>query len=162
LKVIAQEADSEPQAFSISSTDLLELMQAVLAKGDSFRFRARGSSMTPFIRSGDVITISSLDKRGAGLGMVVAFKHPAGGHLVIHRVVGVAPGAVFIKGDNIPHRTDGWIPAGNLLGCVLEIRRNGKRVWLGLGIERYLIAFFSKVQWLIPIRSALAALRGRK
>jgi len=162
LKEIAREVDTEPRAFSISSIDLMELMQAVLAKDGVFQFRAGGSSMTPFIRSGDVITIASLDRRGARLGMVVAFKHPAGGHLVIHRIVGVAPGAVFIKGDNSPHRTDGWIPVGNLLGRVLEIRRNGKHVWLGLGIERYLIAFFSKVQWLIPIRSALAALRGRK
>jgi signal peptidase I len=151
----------EPQTYSISGSDLAALMEAVLAKDGTFRFTASGSSMAPFIQTGDMVTISPLRKGRVGLGTVVAFKHPVGGHLVIHRVVGVAHGTFLIKGDNTPHRSDGWIPSGCLIGRVLEITRDGRRVWLGLGVERYLIAFFSRWQWLIPLRGALAALRRR-
>jgi signal peptidase I len=162
LKMKVEEVVLEPESYSISSADLLELMQEVLAKDGLFRFKARGSSMTPFIRDGDVITITRLRSGKAGLGAIVAFRHPDGGHLVIHRTIKVASDAVLIKGDNNPQKADGWIPNENILGSVVEIKRDGKRVWLGLGGERLLIAFFSRLKWLIPLRGVVAALRGRK
>jgi hypothetical protein len=41
----------------------IELLHATLAKGVPFPFRARGSSMHPFIKDGDVITVSPLGER---------------------------------------------------------------------------------------------------
>ena len=49
------------------------LLQTAMAKGAPFSFRARGSSMHPFIRDGDVITVSPLGEGSPGLGDVVAF-----------------------------------------------------------------------------------------
>ena len=43
---------------SLSGEALIELMRAVLARGLPFRFAARGFSMAPFIRDGDVISVS--------------------------------------------------------------------------------------------------------
>ena len=51
----------------------IELLQATLAEGAPFTFRARGSSMHPFIKDGDVITVSPLGEDSPGLGDVVAF-----------------------------------------------------------------------------------------
>lgn len=162
MKQKAENPIAEAEGFSISSDALLDLMGDVLARGVPFKFKARGSSMTPFVRDGDVITISPLDQGRVGLGMIVAFNYPGRRNLVIHRIVDVAPDEVLIKGDNSPDKPDGWIPNGNLLGHVIEIRRAGRRIWLGLGSERCLIAFFSRRKWIIPLRRAVAVLRGMK
>ncbi len=60
----------------LSGPDLIELLQAVLDKGVPFRFRAKGFSMTPFIKDGDVITIFPLEGSRPRLGDIVAFTHP--------------------------------------------------------------------------------------
>jgi hypothetical protein len=72
---------------TISNRALSELLQAVLDKGMPFRFRAPGFSMSPFIRDGDVITISRLSGDSPGQGTVVAFSQPKTGKLIVHRVV---------------------------------------------------------------------------
>ena len=76
----------------ISMPVFLDLTRAVLGEGRTWRFRALGKSMTPFIKDGDVITIAPVSvERDIGLGDVVAYVHrwPGGQHLVVHRVVGL-------------------------------------------------------------------------
>ena len=69
-------SSSRPQDLPLSGQALLDLMRAVLAKGVPFRFCARGWSMAPFIRDGDVITVSPLRQSLPGVGEVVAFVRP--------------------------------------------------------------------------------------
>lgn len=154
--------------FSFSSKALVELIQATLAKGACFRLKANGFSMSPFIRDGDVITISKLSNLNIGLGKVLAFTAPQTGKLVIHRVVGKNNGLYLIKGDNALN-IDGLICKENILGYVNRIERNNRDISLGLGWERLIIAFFSKIKvlylatWLsrllpLPIRNALKSI----
>ena len=117
--------------------------------------------MAPFIRDGDVITVTPLLNRLPGVGEVFAFMHPHNGKLVVHRVVARRKAEVVILGDNDATCTDGNVPLENLLGRVTGIERNGKPVWLGLGRERTLIAWLSRVRWLIPLQGWLAAWRKR-
>ncbi len=108
--------------------------------------------MAPFIRDGDVITISPLQHTLPGLGDVVAFvRHPVG-NLVVHRVVARHAKTWFIQGDNEPECADGIIPVEDLLGRVTRIERDGRDMWLGLGPERFLIAWLSRTRRLIPLR----------
>ncbi|MEA3438827.1 MAG: hypothetical protein U9R58_00935 [Chloroflexota bacterium] len=46
---------------ALSGEALRELMREVLSKGVPVRFRARGWSMEPFIRNGDLICVSPLE-----------------------------------------------------------------------------------------------------
>ena len=125
---------------SLSGPAFVELIRAVLDKGLPFRFKAKGISMHPFIRHGDVLTISPLSDNLPRYGDVVAFIRPKVSSLVVHRVVGKRDGAFLIKGDNIAY-TDGYIPMANILGSVTKVERDGKEIYLGLGLERLLIAF---------------------
>ena len=125
-------------------------MREVLGKGLPFRFQARGWSMSPFIRDGDVITVAPLLKTGPGLGAVVAFIHPGTGDLVVHRILGRKEAGWLIQGDNLAHSPDGVIPAAHILGRVAEIQRQGRRVRLGLGIERYGLILLSRLGLLTP------------
>lgn len=142
----------------LSGSALLELLRAVLHKGKSFRFRAKGFSMSPFVRDGDVITVSPLSGASLRFGHVVAFIDPGTGKLVVHRVVGRCGGAWFIQGDNIAEN-DGLIPEANLLGRVTRIERAGKRIFFGLGLERSLTAWLARHGWLLRAKSLCFFLR---
>ena len=65
-----------PGELIISGEDFLGIMRSILEKGISFRFKAGGSSMIPFIRNGDIVTVRPY--RGAPIqkGDVVAFTNP--------------------------------------------------------------------------------------
>lgn len=126
-------------------------MLAVLAKGCDFRFRARGWSMTPFIRDGDVLCVSPFLENPPGVGEVVAYIQPTCEKLAVHRLVRRQGNDWLILGDNTPGATSERVPSTNLIGRVTCIERDSKRVWLGLGPERYLIALFSRTGILLPM-----------
>jgi hypothetical protein len=128
-----------------------------LARGVSFRFEARGSSMSPFIRDRDVVTVAPLRGRRARLGEVVAFTGPDEG-LVLHRVVARRPGLYETRADNSVS-SDGLIPAPRVLGVVERVERRGHRVRIGLGPERALVAGLARARVLYPL---IAILRGAR
>ena len=137
------------EELSLSGTAFATLLRAVLDKGAPFRFRATGFSMSPFIRNGDVLTVSPLSGRPR-LGDVVAFVKEETGGLVIHRVVGTSAGGCLIRGDN-SSRDDGYVPEANILGRITKVERNGKKMLLGLGPERYVIGVLARKGLLIPL-----------
>lgn len=124
----------------LSMTALRELLYAVLERGFPFRLCCKGGSMSPFIKDGDMITIVSLDGAAPRMGDFVVFIRPSSGFVVVHRVVGKRNDEYLIQGDSISE-PDGWIPRTDILGRVTEIERNGRRIRLGLGIERLAIVF---------------------
>jgi signal peptidase I len=126
-------------------------MRAVLTKECSFRFQAKGWSMTPFIKDGDVITISPFMEKKPGLGDVVAYLRPGSEKLVVHRLVGRQGKAWLILGDNTPEDAMDFVARENVIGRVARIERNGKKVSLGLGTERAWIALFSRKGFLLPV-----------
>jgi signal peptidase I len=135
---------------SLFGAVLSELLGAVLEKGVPFRFRANGLSMLPFIKDGDVVTVSPLFNAKPHLGDVLAFVYPGTKKLVIHRVVGKKDDSCIIRGDNTSE-PDGMVPLANILGRVTRVDRNGKRIILGLGPERRLIAFLAARRLLFPL-----------
>lgn len=117
------------EGISLSAPMIMELIEAVHEKGASFRFQALGNSMRPAIRDGDIITISPLKGRMPRRGDVLAFRHPACPHMLVHRVLHAMDKKYFIKGDNC-QEADGWVPAENILGVITQVERRGKkRFW---------------------------------
>lgn len=155
---------SKPALFAVQAGEipfsgqaLAELMRAVLDRGRPFRFRARGWSMAPFIRDGDVITVAPLEHEIPPIGAVVAFTRPNAGNLVVHRIIARHANGVLMQGDRFSSCADGLVPLDNLLGRVTHIERSGRPIWLGLGPERTLIAWLSRARVLIPRRNGLGA-----
>lgn len=141
----------------LSTRAFEELLRSVLAKGMCCRFLVRGFSMSPFIRNGDVVTVSPLGSAAHGLGDVVVFVPLRGGGPVIHRVVGKLNGSYVLKGDNLPE-SDGLVPPENILGYIRAVERKGKRISVGLGPEKVLIALLTRrgllTRMLLPLRKA--------
>jgi hypothetical protein len=114
----------------LSSESLAELLKAVLAKGKPLRFRARGVSMSPFIKDGDVVTVAPLEGAAPRTGDIAAFLHPATGQVVIHRIVREKSGQFHLKGDNAGE-IDGAFSVEKFLGIVTRVERAGAAVRLG-------------------------------
>lgn len=149
----------------LSRADLAQLMQAVLDRNMPFRFRAGGFSMAPFIKDGDVLTVSPWPDSPPGLGDVAAFLYPAGGMLAVHRIVAQTKSGYRLKGDGTD-AADGLIPRSHMVGIVRKVERNGRGILLGLGPEKILIALLSGSGLLVlllrPFRLLSQALRGAR
>ena len=132
-----------PSSVFITHQLLSELLSNVLAKGSCCRFQSKGQSMSPFIKDGDMVTISPLMNSSISFGSIVAFICPKTRKLVIHRVVGKNGNHYLTKGDNAIE-ADNLVPRENIVGFVSRIERNCNELFLGLGIERLAIALLSR------------------
>jgi hypothetical protein len=114
-----------------------------LRDGLSARLEVTGRSMTPFVQSGDRVTVKPADADGLSFGDVVVFA--AGGHaLTVHRIVGWSGEAIRSRGD-MAGQEDAPVARHEVLGVVTRVERRGKRLRLGLGPERSLIARLSRL-----------------
>ncbi len=136
-------ADLAGQALTLSGSGLSTLMTACLEKGAGFRFRARGSSMTPFIRDGDILTVSGAPDIRPQVGDVAAVINPATGTVIVHRIVREKGTAFCIKGDNCRH-ADGFFDKSTVTGVIVKAERHGRPVRFGLGPEKRMAALLSR------------------
>lgn len=143
----------------LSGQALANVAGAILVRGAHFRFRARGWSMMPYIRDGDLLTLSPISGT-LRLGDVVGFVHPPGDHLVVHRVVGRTVDGWLLRGDSLPEG-DGRVDQMHILGRVTRVERGGRVVRFGLGPERAVIAWLSSHGLLCSSMTAVRRLRGR-
>jgi hypothetical protein len=144
---------------ALSGPGLVDLLTAVLGRKRSFRFRAKGYSMAPFIRDGDVITLAPLGNTPPRMGEVVAYVNPTRERLVVHRVVARRGNAFLIKSDN-ESRSDGLVPCRCILGRVTRVERDGRHVRFGLGSDRIPMAILHRSGLLLPLLRVARMLLG--
>jgi phage repressor protein C with HTH and peptisase S24 domain len=103
------------------NVDAAEVIADLLSRGHSVRFRARGDSMHPIIRSDDQLLVEPVTTIARG-DVVLAL---ADRGLTAHRVIEIRGDAVVTRGDNAPD-DDGAIARGRILGRVTHAERNGR------------------------------------
>jgi len=112
--------------------DFESLSSEVLHSGKRLRFRAKGGSMHPFIRNGELLLVEPADGSAMGLGEVAFYRTEDGG-IAAHRVVGKSG-----RGDRVLLATKGdavrgashAVPCSEVLGRVVAIERQGTEVRL--------------------------------
>jgi len=152
---------------SQTTIGLLSIVEAFAEAGVPLRTTVRGTSMTPFIRDGDVVVVDPIRGAPPCVGDVVAFRHPGTRRLTVHRIVGRDPAGWVLRGDGCP-AADGVVPEADILGRVVTVERRGKPVRLGLGASGAWVAALSRGGWLrrllvaagLPRRGAGFALRA--
>ncbi len=127
---------------SLSGSALREFLAAVLDRGVPFRFTARGVSMYPFVRDGDLVTVAPLRARGPREGDVVAVRGRED-RLIVHRLVATECGEYETRGDNCPE-SDGRVSGDAVLGIVTRVERAGRPVRFGAGPVGEAIARLSR------------------
>ena len=116
---------------TLNSRSLIDLIEQVHKKKSDFKFKASGSSMTPCILDGDIITISPIGKNKPIPGEVVAYKNESGSELIVHRITKKSGEYYSIKGDNTTY-SHHLVPAEKILGIVTSVEREGKSIfWPG-------------------------------
>jgi hypothetical protein len=130
------------QTFELAPGDFRELLREAMSRGVSLRFAAAGTSMDPFIKDGDVVTVAPLPSR-LSPGDIVAAVSPANGLVIVHRIVRLSEGEALLKGDNLP-AADGTAAGAALLGRVTRVERSGRPVVLGSERGSGLIACLSR------------------
>jgi len=145
----------------ISGDSLAGLMRAVLDKGKPFRFEARGTSMHPFIRDGDVVTVVPLAGLDPRPGDVAAFVQPGTSGVRVHRIVKVEAGRYFLKGDNAPD-VDGALARDMILGLVVRLERGGRARPVGPTFLAAAIARLSRTFWFTRLSRRARRLFARR
>jgi signal peptidase I len=118
----------------IRQSELADVATEVLARGGLFCFKASGSSMFPFIRSGALVYIEPMDTGLLKVGDVVLYRR--GRSIAVHRVVGEKrqDGVVriLIRGDADSGPPEA-VPPRDIIGLVAGIDNGGGFVSLRTG-----------------------------
>jgi hypothetical protein len=121
----------------VDPDDFKHLYTEILHKGGLLRFKARGCSMSPFVRDGAVITVEPVEATNVKFGDVVFCSSKVG--TVVHRVVGKCllnkEPAFMIRGDYASSSVETFL-ATEVLGRVVSVEHRGKTVRLNQGFLR--------------------------
>ncbi len=152
------------EVLDLKREDFSSITQEVLSRGRVLRFRAKGGSMSPFIRNGDVVEVVPL-KGKINLGDIILYRSSYGNPLV-HRVIQTNKESIVTKGDSVPS-SDQPMLSRHVLGQVVSVEKNGRRIRLDSPMGRLLnilFAIMSPISFLIypPLRLIKRTVRLRK
>lgn len=105
----------------INHQNLEKIAKNILQRGVTFSFKAQGTSMSPFIRDGDMVRIKQ--QRLYRVGDVVLLKTQFG--LIVHRIITLTPDGVLTRGDNSLASDNGLIGVEHILGRVIQVYGTG-------------------------------------
>lgn len=151
---LSPSGSEKEEGLTLEGPLLIGLLQNLVPRGASLRLQAKGCSMAPFLRDGDVLTLSPIRTHPLSTGDIVAFTFPQSEKLAIHRICRTIGENYLIRGDYCPE-PDGLIAKKYIVALVSRIERNGMKVPLGLGPEKILIAYLSAKDVLFPLLSFL-------
>jgi len=125
-----------------------DLCTQLLRGGQPVRFRATGSSMSPVLCDGDIVTVAPVGG-GVRRGDILLYDGDRG--LTAHRVIGQRTGGepVFrVRGDAIGSPVE-LVEAGRVLGIVQAVERGGRRVCAGRPFVRQVVGLLRKSSGLL-------------
>lgn len=112
------------------AADFEELAVQLLGAGRAVRFRARGSSMQPMVRDGDVLDVWPADSVSIDVGDIILYRSIRKG-IVVHRVVGMyrqdENTTLVVKGDSV-RTADPEVHESQVLGRIVSIERRGRKI----------------------------------
>jgi SOS-response transcriptional repressor LexA len=127
------------------ASDASRIAEALKRRG-RIALRVQGTSMLPWVRSQDIALIRQTPMENVRCGDVVLFRRE--NHLFVHRIVkkqgSVEAAQLLSKGDAHP-TTDGILEEQELLGRVVRIYRNGRRIDLDAPGQLALGLFISQL-----------------
>ncbi len=135
-----------------SDADICDLTRDLLRMGKSVRFQARGMSMKPLVRDGDIMLVEPFGQKLPRLGDVVLCQTESG-RVLAHRVIGrqgkLEEKTYLIQGDRAAY-ADGWISHEQIWGRVSKLERGGNVINLENPFMKALgkyAAFRSRYGW---------------
>lgn len=144
--------ETRPIAPAISEKQFINLSQDVLRRGGIFRFKARGWSMFPAIRNGDILNIEPVGKNEIRLGDIIFFR-TNNKNVVVHRIIKKSLSNdrqfLIVRGD-FSKGCEG-VFLENVLGRLKSIERNSKIIHLDYGKGRFIDKFYCNIAPIIKL-----------
>jgi len=109
----------------LSARELMPIVCSALQRGQRVRLTATGGSMRPFIHNGDVVELEPLNSQPAIGDVVLVRCGSEQDRYVLHRVVRVKRGKIFIRGDAQDHR-EGPFTQEDVFGRVTRSYSKGR------------------------------------
>lgn len=138
---------------TLETPDFLEQARQLLSRNLPMQLRMSGSSMSPAIADGDVITVEPVsDDEPIKQGDIVLF-HSRFDTAVIHRVIRLERASsercIITRGDAASHN-DTPVPLHRILGRVKRVERAGERIRMMAprpGLVQTLIAWLHRLRF---------------
>jgi len=130
------------EILNLKKEDFTSLAQDVLGRGKTLRFKAKGGSMSPFIRNGDIVKVVPFEGN-INLGDVV-FYRSSYGNAIIHRVIRKDKKRLITKGDSVAS-SDQPVLSKQVMGRVVSIEKNGWNIRLDRPMGRLLNVFLATI-----------------
>lgn len=143
---------------NIKNIEYATLFKDLLSKDIDLRVKVTGGSMTPFLKSGEIVTVRKVHFKEINIGDLILFKDD-NGFSVLHRIVSIKKNnqerITFItKGDRIIS-IDNPVREDMILGKAIRIEKHSKRKGLkSINLES---PVWKKLNFLIAIFSLLKA-----
>lgn len=134
-----------------TSQPVTRALVLALRERQRVQLKIAGSSMSPFLRHGDLVTVEPVPSGTLGIGKIAAIVRDDR-WMMIHRIIARRPDGYLTRGDLAP-RADGIIARNDILGTLSEAFRGPRRLRLGLGNEGRILALLSRAGWLSPCLS---------
>jgi hypothetical protein len=142
-----------------------ELAIEALRRHGRLTIRVRGGSMAPFIRDGDIVTVSEIAPSAPGIGDVICYETTPR-RLFVHRVVACDGQRLFVKGDALTFTE--VVERDQVLGKVVALERRGTLRRLDTAAARWRNRAIATLSPAIPrllpmallVRRAWRAVRG--
>jgi signal peptidase I len=119
--------------------DFEELVVCLLKAGHILRFRARGFSMHPLVRDGDILIVRPVDGNEMRVGDIVLYRTLSRG-IVAHRIVEMhrrgGPALFVVRGD-ATSTPDPEVLWSQVLGRVVSIERAGRTIVTESWVSRH-------------------------
>lgn len=130
------------------------LTREMLSHGFYLRLKGRGTSMYPFVQTGDTLLIQPKNLNELCIGDIVFYRRSES-QFVAHRLIKKIDSTILItKGDNMA-TIDEPVRIEQVLGRVTSVERDGRYRSLDTGLNRFLgrcLARFSPIsRWIRPI-----------
>jgi len=120
----------------VTTRELMPIVRAALQRGQQVRLTVTGGSMRPFIHRGAAVELEPLKSLPAR-GDVLLVQCGAGSErYVLHRLVRVERGQLFIRGD-AQRSCEGPFTQADVLGRVTKVHSNGRVRRFDSGLWRY-------------------------
>jgi signal peptidase I len=150
LKTLDSEESKARYPYAFTDT----VVQEVLQRGFRINARARGASMYPLIDTGDIVLVEPTNGKLFRTGDILFFKGQWTIY-VLHRLIRkTSSSSIVTRGDNaVCH--DNPVDAGHVLGRVVEIKHQDRRLLLTTRSSRifgYLIALFGRFRFRGQVR----------
>ena len=137
-------AQSKKNIIELSNISAGILIKELIRKNKRVKLKARGESMFPAIRDGDVITIAPPDPSKQETGDIVVCMDETSERILIHRIISKSQETITTKGD-FCLKSDGARPKSSIIGYVCHIKNDSSvLIFSKNSICKKTVAFLSR------------------